>query len=77
MTTGSSTTSVVLNATTGIEGGAPSSTDDFYNGRVIIFITGALAGQATDITDYTGSSKTLTVTALTGAPSSGDTAVIV
>lgn len=77
VTTGSTTTSVVLNATTGVEGAAPSSTNDFYNGRVIIFITGTLAGQATDITDYDGSTKALTVTALTGAPSSGDTAVIV
>jgi hypothetical protein len=77
MTSGSTTTAVVLNATTGIEGGVPSATNDFYNGRVIIFITGTLAGQATDITDYVGSTKTLTVTALTSAPSSGDTAVIV
>jgi hypothetical protein len=77
ITTGSSTTSVVLNGSTGIEGGAPSATNDFYNGRVIIFITGALAGQATDITDYVGATTTLTVTALTSAPSSGDTAVIV
>jgi hypothetical protein len=77
LTSGSTTTSLVLNATTGIEGAAPSSTNDFYNGRVIIFLTGALAGQATDITDYVGSTKTLTVTALTGSAASGDTAVIV
>lgn len=77
VTTGSTTTSVVLNATTGIDGAAPSSTNDFYNGRVIVFISGTLAGQATDITDYDGSTKALTVTALTSAPSSGDTAVIV
>jgi hypothetical protein len=77
LTSGSTTTSIVLNATTGIEGSAPSSTNDFYNGRVIIFLTGTLAGQATDITDYVGSTKTLTVTALTGSPASGDTAVIV
>jgi peptidoglycan hydrolase CwlO-like protein len=74
---GSTTTAVVLNATTGIDGGVPSATNDFYNGRVIIFTSGALAGQATDITDYVGATQTLTVTALTGAPASGVTAVIV
>lgn len=74
---GSTTTSVVLDATTGINGGAPSATNDFYNGRVIVFTSGALAGQATDITDYAGSTVTLTVTALTGAPVAGVTAVIV
>jgi hypothetical protein len=74
---GSTTTSIVLNASTGIDGGAPSSTNDFFNGAVIIFTSGALAGQRTDITDYVGSTVTLTVTALTGAPSAADTAVIV
>lgn len=52
------------------------ATDDHYNGRIIVFTTGALAGQATDITDYTGSSKTVTVTALTEAPADGDEFVI-
>lgn len=74
---GSSTTDIVLNSSTGIDGAPPSSTNDFYNGRVIIFTSGTLAGQATDITDYMGSTVTLTVTSLTGAPASGDTAVIV
>lgn len=76
-TSGSSTTAVVLNATTGIEGGVPSAVNDHYNGRTIIFITGTLAKQAATITDYVGSTQTLTVTALTSAPSSGDIAVIV
>ena len=74
---GSTTTSVVLNATTGIDGAAPSSVDDFYNGCVLIFTSGALAGQRTSISDYTGSTKTLTVVALTGAPAAAVTAVIV
>lgn len=74
---GSSTTSVVLNATTGIDGAAPSAVDDFYNGRVLIFTSGALAGQATSVSDYTGATVTLTVVALTGAPASGVTAVLV
>lgn len=75
-TSGSTTTAVVLNATTGIDGAAPSSVDDFYNGRVLVFTSGALAGQATSISDYNGTTKTLTVVALTGAPASGVTAVI-
>ena len=53
------------------------ATDDHYNGRIIIWTSGALAGQATDITDYTGSTKLLTYTAVTEAPSAADTFVIV
>ncbi len=77
LTAGSTTTALVFNATTGIDGGVPSNVDDFYNGRVVIFTSGALAGQATSISDYTGGSKTATVVALTGAPVSGVTGVIV
>lgn len=72
--TGSTTTAVVLST---VEGAAPSATDDFYNGAVLIFTSGALAGQRTDITDYTGGTVTATVTALTGAPANGVTALIV
>lgn len=74
---GSSTTSIVLNSSTGINGGAPSATNDFYNGRVLVFTSGALAGQATSVADYVGSTVTLTVVVLTSAPSAADTAVIV
>jgi len=52
-------------------------TDDHYNGRVIIWTSGVLLGQATDITDYTGASKLLTFTAVTEAPTAADTFVIV
>lgn len=55
--------------------------DDQFNGRTIIFAsdtaTAALRGQATDITGCTAATNTLTFTALTTAPSSGDTFVIV
>jgi len=55
--------------------------DDQYNGRIIIFAdsttTAALRDQATDITACTAASNTLTFTALTTAPVSGDTFVIV
>ena len=53
------------------------TTDDHYNGRIIIWTSGALKDQATDITDYTGATKLLTYTATTEAPSDGDTFVIV
>jgi len=66
---GSTTTAVNTNLT--------EATDDHYNGRVIIFTSGALAGQASDITDYNGTTKALTVTALTEAPASSDAFVIV
>lgn len=53
------------------------ATDDHYNGRSIVFTSGALNGQATDITDYTGSTKLITMTALTEAPTNGTTFKIV
>lgn len=53
------------------------ATDDHYNGRTLIFLTGNLAGQATDITDYAGSSGLLTFTALTEAPADTDEFIIV
>lgn len=65
---GSTTTSIVTNLT--------EATDDHYNGRVITFITGALVGQSTNITDYNGTTKTMTVTALTEAPADTDGFVI-
>jgi len=52
------------------------ATDDHFNGRIITFTSGDLVGQSTDITDYTGSSKTVTVTALTEAPANGVSFVI-
>ena len=52
------------------------ATNDHYNGRYVTFITGALAGQSSDITDYFGAGKELTVTALTESPNQGDKFVI-
>jgi hypothetical protein len=54
--------------------------DDQFKGRIIIFSTASDAGlvrQATDITACTASTNTLTFTAVTVAPSSGDTFIIV
>lgn len=71
---GSSTTTVVLKT---VEGAAGSAVDDFYNGAVIVFTSGALSGQRTGITDYVGATKTATVVALTGTPAEDVTGVIV
>lgn len=55
------------------------ATADHYNGRIIIFTSGALTGQATDITDYalSGANGHFTVTALTEAPANNDTFIII
>ena len=55
------------------------ATADHFNGRIVIFTSGDLIYQATDITDYeldTGEGK-LTVTVLTEAPADNVTFVIV
>ena len=64
-------------STTVIQTDLAETTDDHYIGRVVVFTSGAAAGQASDVTDYTGSTGTLTVTALTTAPSATDSFVIV
>lgn len=55
------------------------ATADHFNGRVIIFTSGDLKYQATDIGDYSnvGGYGQFTVTALTEAPASGTPFVIV
>ena len=53
------------------------ATDDHYIGRVVLFASGALAGQAAVISDYDGTSKLITVQdAMTDAPSNGDDFII-
>lgn len=66
---GSTTTAVVTDLV--------EATNDHVNSRTVVFTSGALDGQAAQILDYTGATKTLTVTALTEAPASGTTFVIV
>lgn len=55
------------------------ATDDHYNDRAVVWITGTLAGQASTITDYVGATKKLVYDATpTGeAPSNGDVFIIV
>lgn len=67
--TGTPTTTVLTAS------GLPSTTADAYIGRTVVVLSGNAAGEATDVTDY--SSGSLTVTALTTAPSAGDTFLIV
>ena len=69
--TGSSTTTSL------VDSGLTQSSTDFWKGRIVVFYTGSLAGQATDITAFTPASDTLTVTALTDAPATGDRFVII
>lgn len=66
---GSTTTSIITNLT--------EATNDHFNSRVIVFTSGVLANQAANITDYSGATKTLTVSQLTEAPAAGDDFVIV
>ncbi len=68
---GGTTTTAVLAL---VDGSTASSTDDFYNGRILVFNSGTLDMQVTDITDYVGSTKTATITAVTTAVTSSHTA---
>lgn len=52
------------------------ATDDHYIGAVLVWTSGVLDGQRTDITDYAGATGLLTYTAATEAPSATDTFVI-
>lgn len=66
---GSTDTSIATNLT--------ETTDDHYNGRTIVFTSGALSGQAATISDYDGATNKLTVSSLTEAPANTDSFVIV
>lgn len=64
-------------STTVITTDLTEATNDHYNGRTVVFTSGAMAGQATSVTDYNGSTKEITCATLTEAPANGVTAVIV
>jgi hypothetical protein len=51
--------------------------DDIYIGAVVIFTSGDARGERTSVTDYVGSTGTLTVVALANAPAAGDTFIII
>jgi hypothetical protein len=71
--TGFTATSTVMDTT------IVEATADHYNGRVIVFTSGALAGQATLITDYalTSGRGRFTFSTLTEAVPNGTNFVIV
>jgi len=54
-------------------------TDDHYKGRIIIFTSGALTGQAASITAYSavGGIGQFTVTTMTDAPANNNTFIII
>lgn len=64
-------------STTAMTTDLTEATNDHYNGRIIIWTSGVLIAQATDITDYDGATKMFTFTAITEAPSNGDDFIIV
>ena len=53
------------------------ATDDHYNGRIVIWTSGVLQDQASDITAYLGATGRLTYTAVTEAPSAADSFIVV
>lgn len=66
------------NTTTVISTGLSSSVNDFYKGKMLVVTSGSLAKQGGKlVTAYDGATKRLTVEALTGALSAGDTFVLV
>lgn len=73
-TSGGSTTAAVLNL---VDGSAASSTNDQYNGRLLVFNNSTLNMVVTDITDYDGATKTATITAIPTAPTATHTARLI
>lgn len=71
--TGGTTTTAVLG---NVDGVAASAVTDQYRGRILVFNTGTLDEQATDILSYDGPTKTATITAVTTAVTSGHTAIL-
>lgn len=54
-----------------------SAVDNFHKDAYCLFRTGALAGQVKKVTAYSGTTKFITVNALTAAPGTNDTFVLV
>ena len=64
-------------STTQMTSDLTEATDNHYNGRIIIWTSGVLKDQATNITAYSGATGLLTFTAVTEAPTAADSFVIV
>lgn len=63
--------------TTSIPTNLTETDNNFYAGRTLVITSGAMQGQAATITAYNGTTKTLTVAALTSTPGAGTSAAIV
>ena len=63
--------------TTSIPTNLAQSANNFFVGRTLVITSGATAGEAATITAYNGTTKTLTVNALTAAPGALVTGIIV
>jgi hypothetical protein len=68
------------NSTTIFRTNVNTAVNNFYNNQTLVFVTGALAGQAMQISAYTyittSDSSFATSDALTGTPATGDTFVV-
>lgn len=79
--TGQAVTGVL--STTQFTSDVPSTVNSFYNGRLVVFTSGNLTGQATSINTsggyvgFSNSSSVFNVATLTAAPSNGDNLIIV
>jgi hypothetical protein len=62
--------------TTVVQTDLAETQDDIYIGAIIIFTSGNARGERTEVTDYTGATGTLTVTALANAPAASDTFIL-
>ena len=71
---GGSTTTAVLNL---VDGAGASSTNDKYNGRILLFNNGTLDHEIAEITAYVGATLTATISAVTAAPDATHTARLV
>lgn len=69
--TGTTSTTTLIDST------LTQAAADFWKGRIIIFTSGTLQYQASDITAFDPSTDKITFTAMTAAASGGDTYVIV
>lgn len=76
---GSVDTTSFTPTTTAFETSITEATDDHFNGRLVLFTSGALLGQQKEITDYTlsGGRGKFTTNAFTEAPASGNQFIIV
>lgn len=54
----------------------PQTVNGFFVGRIVVFTSGMLSGQASTVIAYAGATSALSVAGFTSAPSSGDSFVI-